>query len=356
MDDLGQQPDLTGRRVLVTGASGFVGRRATAMLVAAGAQVTAVLRSGHEAAAMAALGTEVLRAPLADLPGAALAGIDALVNLAYDMRASGDENLAVFEGLMTRAEAAGVGRIVHVSSIVVYDDWPSGEIAEAGPWGGPGGGGYRQAKIAMERRLLAGGRPAVILQPTIVYGPGSSLWTDAPMARLERGPVILPDPVGHCAAVHVDDVARAVVLAVALPDPGHERFVISGPDLPDWRAFYEGLAAIVGRGAVRLEPRAGIEAHLGPPPRDGGRESGPGMAARISARARRLLGRRRFEALVARAASLRGGSGPVWPDRGLLALYSASPRLSGENARHRLGFVPRIGFEQGLVGIRNQYR
>ncbi len=355
MDNWGQQPDLAGRHVLVTGAGGFIGRRAVAALVAAGARVTAVLRSGHEAGALARRGAEVIRAPLAAIPEAAMAA-DALVHLAYDVRAPARDNLAGFEAMVQQAEAAGVGRIVHASSVVVHDTWPAGDISEAGPWGGPGGGGYRQAKIAMERRLLSGARPAVILEPTIVYGPGSSLWTEAPMTRLKRGPVILPDPCGHCPAVHVDDVARAIVLAVALDSPGRERFIITGPDAPDWRSFYEGYRRILGRGEIRQLAAARIEARLGPAPAGEGEGAGPSVAARISAFARRVLGNRRFEALVARAAALRGGNRENWPDRGLFDLYRSSPRVSATAARDRLGFVPRIGFEQGLASIRDQSR
>lgn len=354
MDKDGQQPSLAGRRVVVTGAGGFVGRAAVAALRDAGAGVVAVLRSGHEAGHLRDLGADVRRGGLGALPRDLLGGADALVHLAYDVRAAAAENLALFERVVAQAEVAGVGRIVHMSSAVVIDGWPEADLSEAAPWGGPGGGSYRQAKIAMERRLLAGRLPAVILEPTIVYGPGSALWTDAPIARLRQGPVILPDPPGLCAAVHVADVARAVVLAVALPDPGRERFVISGPDLPDWASFYRGLARIIGAGEVRLVARAAVEARLGPagPERP---DAPPGHAARISARARRLLGNRRFEALVARLRSLRGG-GEVWPDRGLAALYSARPRLAAGAARDRLGFVARTAFAQGLDAIRDQYR
>lgn len=356
MDNWGQQPDLSGQRVLVTGAGGFIGRRAVAALSAAGAQVTAVLRTGHEAGRLRNLGAAVLRASLSAIPLAALR-VDAVVHLAYDVRASAAENLAAFEALVARAETAAAGRIVHASSIVVQDAWPAGEIADGGPWGGPGGGAYRQAKIAMERRLLAGALPSVILEPTIVYGSGSGLWTEAPMARLRRGAVILPDPCGHCAAVHVDDVARAVVLAVGLPDPGRgERFVITGPDQPGWRDFYEGYRHLIGRGTLRPVPAGEIEARLGPAGPAAADVGRPGLAARVSATGRRLIGSRRFEALVARAAAIPGRQGDVWPDRSLFELYRASPRFTGTATRDRLGFVARVDFRQGLAEIRDQLR
>jgi nucleoside-diphosphate-sugar epimerase len=217
------------------------------------------------------------------------------------------------------------------------------------------GGPYRQAKIAMERRLIAGPLPAVILQPTIVYGPGSALWTDRPLAALRRGGVVLPDPPGLCPAVHGADVAGAALAALALPDPGRERFLISGPDRMTWADFYRGYAGLLGQGEVRLEPLADLAARLGPAPVPGAAPSGPSAAARISAALRRVLGSRRFDRLLARLADRRGPA-VTWPDRAALALYAARGDIDTSAARDRLGFTPRLSFAQGLETIRAQYR
>ncbi len=353
----GKLTALDGRNVALTGGGGFIGERVAAVLAGAGARVTALLRSRHGAARLRALGATVAVVPLSgadDRLVRALEGRDAVVHAAYDMRAGAAENMAAFDALFEAAGRAGVGRFVQLSSVVVYDDWPGGVLNEDSAVSDGIAGSYRQAKIEMERRLLAGGFEAAILQPTIVYGPGSALWTTAPMAALASGGVVLPDPCGNCPAVHVDDVAAAVALALAAGDIGRERFLISGPDAPGWQAFFEAYRSLVGRGEVRLVPAGQLHARLGAAAATtaaataaAGPAPGPGLAARVSARARRLVGSRRFERMLSAARRLRRG-GLRWPDAQALALYESSPVISIEKAAMRLGYVPRVDFAEGI--------
>ena len=348
--------DLKGRTVAVTGASGFIGGRLVAALVAEGARVTALVRSRHGAAALQALGAQVVVAPLVAGPGlpAALAGQDVLFHFAYDMRASGADNLVAFQALVTAAQTAGVKRIVHASSVVVYDDWPDGRLTEASPISSATGGGYRQAKMVMEAALLAQAIPVAILQPTIVWGAGSAQWTEAAFAALRRGGVVLPDPVGLCPALHVGDLVQAALRAAVLPDLGQERFLIDGPERITWAQFYQAHADSLGQGQVILRPRAELEARLGPQPTPGRGPQGPSAAARVSAGLRRLVGNRRFEAAVAAAKAMKGSTGPSYPDRSQLILWSARPEVATDRAAARLGYAPSVTLVAGLAAIAAQ--
>ncbi|MCB2136877.1 MAG: NAD-dependent epimerase/dehydratase family protein [Rhodobacteraceae bacterium] len=339
---------LQGRKVLVTGATGFIGRRLVAALVGEGADVTVLTRS---------------RSGLGDLPKAirveigsitdprvldrALSGQDVLFNLAYDVRASAAENIAGFDRLMAAAADAGVGRIVHTSSIVVYDAWPDQDCDEGGTMERPGGSPYRQAKIAMERRLMAGPLPAAILQPTIVYGPGSSLWTDGFAGALLAGGVVLPEPEGRCNGVFVDDVVQACLRAAALPDLGRERFVISGPEPFPWSALLQGYARILGKGEVHRAPVAEIARNLGPKPDESG-DPRPSMAARVSSAARRVIGHKRFEALVRALKKRLSKGGALYPNHHLLEEYSGKGICQIALARSRLGYAPEYDLARGL--------
>lgn len=339
-------------KVAVTGARGFIGARLLGPLVASGAKVRALVRSGHDRARMQATGAEVQIVPLK--PGGALdkalTGQDVLVNLAYDMRAGMDENLAMFDGLIGAAEQAGIRRIVHLSSAVVYDGWPNGPLDESGPITDPQGASYRRAKILMENQLMGGDFEAAILQPTIVYGPGSALWTTAPMDALVRGGVVLPDPCGACAAVFVDDVVQTILLATQAAEMDRQRFLISGPEAVPWHQFYKGYRDLMGQGNIITKPLADLLDRLSDDVDDHG-GSGPSLAARISAKLRQVIGSRRFETLMARARSLRGAQGPNWPDRHMLALYQAHPSVSIDRARAILGYEPKFDFAQGLLQI-----
>ena len=246
----------SANKVVVTGARGFIGRRLLAPLVVAGAEVTALVRSGHDRSVMQAAGARVAIAPIraGAVLDAALAGQDVLVNLAYDMRAGMVENLATFETLMAAARRAGIDRVVHISSAVVYDGWPDGVIDENSPITDRAIAAIDKLKYQWKNSLLNGVIEAAILQPTIVYGPGSAMWTTAPMAALTGGGVVLPEPVGNCAAVYVDDVIQAILGAATCTSLGRERFLISGADPVGWDEFYRGYRDILGQGDIELRP------------------------------------------------------------------------------------------------------
>ena len=340
---------LNQQKVLVTGASGFIGRRLVKALADAGAEVTALSRTGFGAADLGSGSVKTVTGSLnkpADLPEI-LRGQNVVFHLAYDVRASAAENLSAFENLYNAAIKSGVGRFVHTSSIVVYDGWPDRDLDEKSPMDRPGGSPYRRAKIDMERQLMNGPLPAAILQPTIVYGPGSALWTLAPQAALRQGPVVLPDPVGTCAAVHVEDVISAALLAATLPDLGRERFIVSGPDTPSWADFYNGHAQLIKTGSVTLVPLDTLASRF-PEEQAPDENSGPSLAARISAALRQVIGSRRFDQVMTHIRSRRSPRGPVYPDRHQLALYAANPRISPDHARARLGYNPRFDLKTGL--------
>ena len=345
----GALPDLNGKRIVLTGATGFVGNRVLEACVAAGADVSALVRSGRGADAVRTAGADPVEVALTDRAGvsAALAGADAVLHLAYDVRTGSSENLAVFDALLAAAEEAQVGRFIHASSVVVYDDWPNADLDETHPRSGPGGGFYRQAKIAMESRLASSFLPSVVLQPTLVYGPKSGLWTNQLADALRRGGVVLPDPDGLCNPVFVDDVAQAFVRAVVLENPESETFLISGPKAVTWSAFFEGYKNIIG-GSVIREPANAIAERLGPEPEVS--EAVP-LAAKISAVGRRMIGGDRFERLVGLAKSIKpsGPQGPMAPDHHMFKLYTATGRCRIDHARSQLGYDPTYDLAAGMA-------
>jgi nucleoside-diphosphate-sugar epimerase len=351
------ETDWAGRRVFVTGATGFIGHRLVGALTRAGAEVTILTRSRSSLAGL----PQPVRSRIGSMTdpkamGKVLQGQEIVFNLAYDVRASAAENLAAFDVLLAAAAKAGVKRIVHTSSIVVYDAWPEADCTEDGTMDRPGGSPYRRAKIEIERRLMAGPLPAAILQPTIVWGPGSSLWTDGFARALLAGGVVIPEPEGICNGVFVDDVVQACMRAARLPDLGRERFVISGPAPFPWSALVDGYAALLGTSGATRVPADEIARTLGPAPDADGADHGPSPAARISAVGRKVLGHRRFEALVAFAKSKLARGGVLYPNHHLFEEYMGRGLCRIDHARDRLGYAPEYDLKGGLEATAEHLR
>lgn len=350
--------NLEGSRIAVTGATGFIGRALCAELVRSGADVTALLRSHHGKNLMSSYAVKGIVAPLVagQALNNALSGHDTLINLAYDIRASASANLTAFDALLSAATQANVKHIIHLSSVVVYDDWPCGDakghISETSRSYAVGLHGYRAAKIEMESQLQAQPIPATILQPTIVYGPGSEQWTLAQINALRNGGIVLPDPCGKCALVHVDDVVQAVLLAAALAQPTTDRFLISGPETPKWDLLFSEYARIAGAEPPHKEPLNELLRRL--PAVSQNRRPAPSFAARVGSALRQIIGRQRFDRLKSRVLGLSGASGPLWPDATQLALYSASPLIDISHARYILGYIPKTTLKNGLDTIVEQ--
>ncbi|MFJ6566318.1 NAD-dependent epimerase/dehydratase family protein [Streptomyces sp. NPDC091292] len=171
---------------LVTGTTGQVGRRLVPRLLARAAEtgdrVRVLVRDAERAAPFAALGAEVTVGDLRDetVLGKALAGTDAVVNVAAAFRGVPDEEAwavnrdAALE-LGRAAVTSGVRRFVQVSTNLVYGTGRGRPLTEDDPVvpGGPMWGAYPESKAEAERGLLAlDGLDVRIGRLAFVYGDG----------------------------------------------------------------------------------------------------------------------------------------------------------------------------------------
>jgi nucleoside-diphosphate-sugar epimerase len=170
---------------LVTGTTGQVGRRFVPRLLAQarpGERVRVLVRDAERAEPFAGSGAEVVVGDLRDdgVLGKAVAGVDAVVNIAASFRGVPDEeawavNRDVAVALGHGALAAGVQRFVQVSTGLVYGlgrGRPLTEEDESRP-GGEMWGAYTESKAAAERELLAlEGLDVRVGRLVFVYGEG----------------------------------------------------------------------------------------------------------------------------------------------------------------------------------------
>ncbi|RAR52628.1 nucleoside-diphosphate-sugar epimerase [Paraburkholderia unamae] len=223
-------------RILVLGATGYVGRHLVKALAAAdwAEPVAASRREGSGLRRVDAADPASLRA--------ALAGADGLVNC---VAGAPEAIVANARALRAALDAHGTPLpVVHFSSMAVYGA-AEGRIDEdaalqaVSPYG--------QAKREAERLLVT--LPALtVLRPGCIYGGGSPQWSlrIAQLLRARRLGDLGAAGDGCSNLVHIDDVVRAALAALSTPTAGGRAYNLAMADAPRWNEYFVAYARILG--------------------------------------------------------------------------------------------------------------
>lgn len=235
---------MTARLVTIFGGSGFVGRHLVRDLARAGWRVRVAVRRPDLAGFLQPLGgVGQIQAVQANLryPAtvqAAVRGADAVVNCVGILFESGRQRFGSVQAVGARhvAEAAagsGSRRLVHLSAIGADRASPAD---------------YAQTKALGEEAVLAAFPNAVILRPSVIFGPEDDFFNRfAAMAQFAPALPLIGGGKTRFQPVFVGDVAAAIVKALdGAAQPG-ARYELGGPAVMSFRAILEYVLAVTGR-------------------------------------------------------------------------------------------------------------
>ncbi|MGE5223014.1 MAG: NAD-dependent epimerase/dehydratase family protein [Omnitrophica WOR_2 bacterium] len=318
---------LEQKKVLITGATGFLGKQVAGRLLDQGVKVRAAVRNAVRAGWLADRGAEVIVGDIADAQAmqAAAHGCQIVIHLAGIVTAFLPE--AEFyrvnvEGTRALAEAAcaeQVERFVHISSIVVYG-LSGRNIQESTPYQ-KSGEAYCDTKLESERviRHFITERqlPAVIVQPSPVYGPGDQAWTIGPIQRIRSRQMILVNGgKGFQHPIYIEDAVDGI-LAAARGGKEGEAYILCGPEPLRMKDFFGYYARMVGRSPSFPSMPKWL---------------GLGIASAAEGFAR-----------------ISGRKPPFSRQDVLFAAIDVT--YNGDKARRELGFVPKYDVEQGMQRV-----
>lgn len=265
---MGADSDWSGRRVLVTGAGGFIGSHLAEELVRRGADVRALVRYASHGRWGWLDGSELvdeldvvagdIRDP--ETLTAATAGVDVVFHLAALIAipysyvtplAYVRTNVEGTTNVLEAARAAGVGRVVHTSTSEVYGTARSVPISEAHPLQGQSP--YSASKIGADKIAesfhAAYGLPVVVLRPFNTYGPRQSARAVIPtiITQALAGSTVrlgAVTPTRDLTLVH--DTAAGFIAAGAAPDAVGRTINLGVGEEISIGALAERIAALTG--------------------------------------------------------------------------------------------------------------
>jgi nucleoside-diphosphate-sugar epimerase len=360
----------------VLGAGGFVGAAMVERLYRAEVQVTPLVRRiGTGGALLARFGLPQRLANVMDRESlkAAFAGAGVVFHCVTGGRAAIVQGL---ENSLAAAQAAGVGRLVYLSSAAVHGFRPKTAVDESSSIHPPRWSEYAKNKAAAEKIIGQWrGRPeTVILRPSIIYGPRGRDWSEMPARQIASGTAYLVDQGrGYMNEIHISHLLDAMLLAAHHPAAANNVYVLQDGFGRTWQDYYRSLCQLLGveftmlaafswqdvvRNSSKLrhyqkwmkDAPSILRSAVWHDPLKAWLKQAPGFESI----------RRMTSPPPASSVSVASGSGTlspaIAPDLGVAMLHTYPQPIVDAKIRQELGFTARLSLTQTLEGLDRWYR
>jgi 2-alkyl-3-oxoalkanoate reductase len=314
--------------ILITSGNDLLGRHLIRALQDRGDVVRVLTPAGEDTSWLEERGVAVFRGDvrMPDTLVAPMAGVDGVLNLAGMVRRwrplqdYRDVNVMGTQNVCKAALAAGVSRIVHISSWMVYGmglGRPAREDFLLQPSREPYAMSKAEGDLAVQRMIAEDRLPAVIIRPGTFFGPGDRLNFGRMADRLRAGKGVI---VGHgdnaLPFVYVTDVVQGLLLALDVEHAVGQAYNISNDEPMTQHGFLEAIAQEIGARPPSLH---------------------------IPYRALYLAGD--IAERLSPPAGLKGQ--PIVTRLGVM-LFGTDNRHAIDKARGELGYTPRISIREGV--------
>ena len=260
---------LKGKKIFLTGGSGFVGGRLVEILMKDfDVDLKVLVRSYSSCSTIARYPIQIVKGDInnkedileltknCDIIIHCAFGNSGSQSLQYNTTVKGTANI------LNAFEKNKLKKLVYISTVDVYG-YTSSTIDESSK-GKQKIDLYSKSKKKAEDLVLTfienKDAPITILQPTIIYGPNARQWTEQQLTNIKKGLMILPSYGKNiCNPVYIDDVIQSIIkCCINNKKIDGQKFLISGPQSISWEDFYSHLGNFYGKQSYKLLDRKRI--------------------------------------------------------------------------------------------------
>ena len=320
-------------KVLVTGATGFTGKRLTEILLQKGYDVRVIIRNKSK---FKIPESERLEVVIGDIKNPidvdiAVKDVQIIFHVAAFYRAAGaapqeywDTHVKATENLLSAAHRYGIKKFIHTSTVGIHshiENPPADENYQIKP-----GDIYQLTKLEGEKKAKEfhdkTGLPLVIIRPTAIYGPGDMRLLKLFKIASKKYSIILGAGEIFYHMVYVDDLAEGFILAAESNISNGEAFIIGGDGYISLNKLIELISGI-------LDKRSKI--------------------IHLPAEPVQLLG-----TLCEKVCIPLGINPPIYRRR--VDFFTKSRAFDINKAKKMLGYTPKVSLAEGISRTANWYK